>query len=60
MRQKDFLIWMLGFPITKSITELITEYFIGRTFSDSTHAAAALVALIFYCGIGYMLWNKKL
>ena len=59
MRQKDFLVWMLGFPITSSITELISEYFLGKVYSDQVYVANSFIMISFHCGIGYLLWNKK-
>ena len=59
MKQKDFLIWMLGFPIVYSFGEFVTEYLIKRTYSVETHGFATGFTIIFYIIVGYCLWNEK-
>lgn len=59
MKQKDFLVWMLTFPIVCSFQKLVTEYLIGRTYPLSVEGISAGITLALYFTIGALLWNKK-
>jgi len=58
MKQPDFLVWMLGYPIVSSFSELVTEHFIGRTFTADIYGIAAAISLVIYFSVGMALWNK--
>jgi len=59
MKQKDFLIWMLGFPIVCSISDFVNNYLIGNIYSDMAEGVTASVTVLIWFIIGNLLYKKN-
>lgn len=58
MEHLDFIVWMIGFPLERGISEWLRTHRRGplKEYGATTIGIAALVEHALWLGIGYALW----
>ncbi len=59
MKNLPFVIWMVGAPIGEAFGQYVDEYLCKHVYSGTVSGVGALIAVVFYCFIGYKLYEKK-
>ncbi|MFH0755634.1 MAG: hypothetical protein V1910_03180 [bacterium] len=59
MKNIAFVIWMIGAPIGKSLSQYVNEYLCKHIYSDIVIGLVAFIGLVVYIFIGYKLYEKK-
>lgn len=62
MSNLGFILWLILYPVSHSVCVLLDEWkyrLAGQTFSDSERGAVALINMIFYFGVAYLLYSPS-
>lgn len=52
----DFLIWMLGFPLVRTINRLVMHYFCKEEFSKKAKGIVGFIMFAVWGSVGYLLY----
>lgn len=58
MKNFSFVIWMIFFPISISIGNYLA-HLEGVKYSESTEVISAIVMLVIWIGVGYLVYEKN-
>ena len=57
MNHLDFIVWMIGFPITATIVEAVEwNYCKRKEYSEDTEKLASTLLFLIWVGVGIALW----
>lgn len=56
MLHLDFVVWMLLYPLVGLAEQYIDKVKLGKSFSDNVLALSALVKLVIWFYVGYLLY----
>jgi hypothetical protein len=52
-----FVVWMLGWPLAGSLQDYM-DFLRGERFSQDVEAGGALIGLLIWVVVGWLLWRK--
>ena len=58
MRNLVFVIWVLGWPVGGAVSEYL-GYLRGKRYSEGVEAFNAIICIIIWILIGFLLYEKR-